>query len=418
MLLLIDIAHTAPVATCWVWYRVGARNEISGTTGLSHWVEHMLFKGTPRYPRGELDRIIPRNGGVFNAFTSADYTAYFATLPADRIGLAIDIEADRMVNAIFDLEEVERERTVIIAEREGSENDAEFWLNEAVMAAAYQVHPYRNEIIGWKSDLHAITRDELYTHYQSFYRPDNATLVIAGDVDLDTLLPQIEATFGAIAPGGPPPPVRLREPESQGERRVLVRRPGPASYVQIAYHATDCRHPDYAPLVVLDAVLSGAKPVGSAGTATHRSARLYRALVETEIAVYASSGFRAAIDPTLFEFSAMVNDGHSTDDVERGLLAEVTRVQDDGVSTEEITRIQKQLRAQIAYGAESVTSRAQQLGMWQVLDTHTRVASLYDQIAAVDAAAVQRVAQQYLTERRRTVGQFIPDGSAPETEGA
>src|SRR6185503_10505712 len=249
MLVLLREVHSAPVATCWLWYRVGSRNEGIGTTGISHWVEHMLFKGTPNIPKGEMDRLIARNGGTFNGFTSNDYTAYFETLPADRIELGLRIESDRMINSLFDPDEVASERTVIISEREGHENDPEWWLDEAMAAAAFQVHPYRNEVIGWKSDLLAITRDDLYNHYQTFYMPNNAVLVLVGDFETDAMIEQVDRHFAHLPVGPKLPPFRAAEPEQQGERRVVVRRPGPAEYVQIAYHAADCRHADFAPLV-------------------------------------------------------------------------------------------------------------------------------------------------------------------------
>lgn len=409
MLVLLREAHAAPVATCWVWYRVGARNEAAGKTGISHWVEHMLFKGTPRIPKGELDRLIPRNGGYFNGFTSNDFTAYYETLPADRIGLGLEIEADRMVNSLFEPAEVESERTVIISEREGHENDPEWWLSEAVMAAAFQLHPYRNEVIGWKSDLLTMTRDDLYQHYQTYYMPNNAVLVLAGDFDGDEVLRTVEGSFGQLPVGLPIPPVRLVEPEQQGERRVTVRRPGPAQYVDVVYHTPHCRSADFPALLVLDAVLSGAKGMGFGGGAqTNRSARIYRALVETELASYAGSMYRATIDPYLFELSATVNQGHSAPEVEAALIAEVERVQHDGVTEAEIAKAIKQARAQIAYSGESVTSQALLLGMWEMLDSHRRVETLLDEIAAVTAEDVRRVAQAHLTERQRTVGHFIP----------
>lgn len=409
MLVLLREAHSAPLATSWIWYRVGARNEAPGNTGISHWVEHMLFKGTPNIPGHDLDRLIARNGGTFNGFTSHDYTAYFETLPADRIDLGLRIEADRMINALFEDDEVESERTVILAEREGYENDAEWWLNEAVMAAAFQIHPYRNEVIGWRDDLLALTRDELYSHYQTFYRPNNAVLVLVGDFDADTILPRVEEYFGDLPVGPPMPPVRWHEPEQQGERRVVVRRPGPAQYVQIAYHAADCRNPDFATLLVLDAVLSGAKSMSfSGGAQTNRSARLYRALVEKRLASYATSSFRATRDPHLFEFHAMVQDGHTVDEIEQALVQEIIAIQQDGPRAEEMRKVIKQMRAQIAYSNESVTNQALMLGMWEVLDGYGRTERLLDEIAAVTADDVRSAAQRYLTERRRTVGHFVP----------
>src|SRR6266545_281746 len=229
MLVLTREVHSAPVATCCVWYRVGSRNETPGITGISHWVEHMLFKGTPQIPKGEMDRLIARNGGSFNGFTSQDYTAYFETLPADRIELGLQIESDRMVNSLFEPQEVESERTVIISEREGHENDPEWWLSEALLSAAFQEHPYRHEVIGWKSDLRAITREELYNHYQTYYMPNNAILVLVGDFETGALMQKVAQYFGDLPVGPRIPSFRAEEPEQQGERRVVVRRPGPAA---------------------------------------------------------------------------------------------------------------------------------------------------------------------------------------------
>jgi zinc protease len=409
MLVLTREVHSAPVASCCVWYRVGSRNETPGTTGISHWVEHMLFKGTPNIPKGEMDRLIARNGGTFNGFTSHDYTAYFETLPADRIELGLQIEADRMVNSLFDADEIESERSVIISEREGHENDPEWWLSEAMMAAAFQFHPYRNEVIGWKSDLRAITREELYAHYQTYYMPNNAVLVLVGDFATDTIMRQVEQHFAGLPTGPRLPAFRAEEPEQQGERRVTIRRPGPAEYVQISYHTPSNSHPDFPALVLLDAVLSGAKALGFGGGAqTNRSARIYRALVETQLAAYAGSSYRPARDPYLFDLDATVQEGHHADAIEAALLREVEKVQQDGVDASEMAKVVKQARALMAYSSESVTQQGLRLGMWEVLDSYRRLDTLIDSLSAVTAGDVQRVAQTYLTERNRTVGHFIP----------
>ncbi|HEU4323691.1 MAG TPA: pitrilysin family protein [Roseiflexaceae bacterium] len=416
MLVLLREVHAAPVASCCVWYRVGARNEVPGSTGISHWVEHMLFKGTPEIPKGEMDLLIARNGGTFNAFTSYDYTAYYETMPADRIELGLRIEADRMVNSLFEPEEVESERTVIISEREGSENEPELWLSEAMMAATYQYHSYRNPIIGWKTDLLAITRDDLYNHYQTYYMPNNAVLVVVGDFRSASMLELVEQHFAPLPTGPQIPTVRVIEPAQQGERRVTVRRPGAAEYVQISFHAPDCRHPDFAPLVILDGVLSGAKSMGfGGGTQTNRSARIYRALVETQLAAYAGSSFRPSLDPGLFDMEATVQSGHGAAEVEAALLREIEKVQQDGVAQSEIERVIKQTRAITAYSGETVTGQALQLGMWEMLDRYTRRATLLDELTAVTAEDVRRVAQTYLTEQNRTVGVFLPTQD-PEAE--
>ena len=180
---LIREMHHAPVASLWLWFRVGSRNEIPGITGISHWVEHMMFKGTPNMPKGEMDRLISREGGYNNAMTWIDWTTYYETLPAKRIDLALEIEADRMNNALFAPQEVKAERKVIISERQGAENEPGFRLAEAVQAAAFRVHPYHHMVIGDMCDLTTLTRDDLYNHYRRYYAPNNAILVLAGDVD-------------------------------------------------------------------------------------------------------------------------------------------------------------------------------------------------------------------------------------------
>ncbi|NCC31696.1 MAG: insulinase family protein, partial [Chloroflexia bacterium] len=364
----------------------------------------------PAVPRGELDRLIARNGGTFNGFTWVDYTAYYETLPSDRIELALRLEADRMVNALFEPDEVESERTVIIAELEGAANYPETWLDEAVKASAFTAHPYRHPVIGYKSDLLAMTRDELYTYYQTFYMPKNAVLVIVGDVDTDTILRQAETHFGSLPSGPSLPTVRAVEPEPQGERRVVIRRPGPAEYVQIGFLAPDCRHPDFAATVVLDAVLSGAKAPSfmGGGAPTNRSARIYQGLVETELAAAAWSSFMPTRDPYLFELSAIVSEAHSAEEVETALLHELVKIQQDGITPDELARVLKQMRAQIAYSLESVTNQALQIGMWEVLDSYQRGETLLEEITAVEAADVQRVAQTYLTSKRSVIGTFLP----------
>jgi zinc protease len=409
LLVLTKELHTAPIATCWVWYRVGSRNEPGGHTGISHWVEHMLFKGTPTIGRGELDRMVARNGGTFNGFTGVDYTAYYETLPADRIELALQIESDRMVNALFDPKEVERERTVILSELEGYANYPETWLDEAVRAAAFTAHPYHNPVIGYANDLHHMNRTDLYQHYQTFYMPNNAVLVLAGDFQTGGMLAQVERYFAHLPVGPALPKMHAVEPEPQGERRVVIRRPGPAHYVQIGFLATDCRGADFMPLTVLDAVLSGPGGLtGGGGGQTNRSARIYRALIETELASSASSYYRPSIDPHLFEFEATARENQPIETVEQALLHEIEKIQQDGISKDELAKVRKQVRAQFAYANETISNQAMALGMWEVLDSYQRVATLLDELNAVQVADVQRVAQTYLNKRRRTIGYFIP----------
>src|SRR5438045_3352512 len=242
--------HSAPVVSFWVWYRVGARNEHGGITGVSHWVEHMMFKGTSTLGKGQIMQEVAENGGTLNAFTSDDWTAYFETLPSDRLDLALRIEADRIANSRFDPEEVASERTVIISEREGSENEPDHLLDEEVSATAFKVHPYGSGVIGWKCDLRTMTRDDLYNHYKTYYAPNNATVVVVGDIDTEELVGKIGEAFGQYKTSHKLPEVRAIEPEQIGERRVVVEKPGSTAQIEIVYHTPSASHPDVYPLMV------------------------------------------------------------------------------------------------------------------------------------------------------------------------
>ncbi|HRO25361.1 MAG TPA: pitrilysin family protein, partial [Promineifilum sp.] len=198
---LLKEMHHAPVATFMVWYRVGSRNEIPGRTGISHWVEHMMFKGTPTFPGAAMERMISREGGFWNAFTWLDYTAYYETMPSDRIDLALQLEADRMINTMMSPEEVESERTVILSERSMYENQPNFLLDEELTAAAFRVHPYHHEVIGDAVDLRSMTREDLIAHYRRHYSPTNAIAVVVGDFNMAEMLSRIDELYGAI-PGG------------------------------------------------------------------------------------------------------------------------------------------------------------------------------------------------------------------------
>lgn len=403
--------HHAPVASFWVWYRVGSRNEHAGITGISHWVEHMLFKGTPTYPQGEFDKAVAREGGMFNGMTWIDFTTYFETLPSDRIDLALRVESDRMANAIFDRAETDLERTVIISERQGNENNPNFLLGEALQAAAFQAHSYHHSVVGWQCDLETMTRDQLYAHYRTFYAPNNAIVAVAGDCESDALLARINELFGAIPRGPALPPFTAQEPVQRGERRVTVEGPGTTAYLEIAFRAPDATDPDYHAMVVLDSILGGAKGMSLWGGGTaNRSSRLYKALVETELAADADCSMSSTIDPYLFSFSATVREGRAIQEVEAAMLAEIERVVAEPVSEAELAKAIKQTRAQFAYSSESVTDQGYWLGFSEVVADVSWFESFLDKLAAVTVADVQRVARARLQPKLRTVGWYIPAG--------
>ncbi len=410
--------HDAPVASFWTWYRVGSRNELPGRTGLSHWVEHMQFKGTPSLAKGQVFRDVSRVGGVLNAFTSHDWTVYFETVPADQLDISLRIEPDRMTNSLFDPAETESERTVILNERQGSENRPAYLLIEELYGAAYRAHPYRHMVLGYENDLRAISRDDLYGHYRRHYVPNNAVITAVGDFDAHDLLGRIEDAFGSIAAGPVPPPVLAREPAQLAERRVTLRRPSPTDYLYMAYHVPDATHPDTAALMVLDAVLSGAKGMGfGGGGAMGRSSRLYRALVASGLARSAGSDSGLSLDPGLLMFGVTGLPGGDTARVESILDAEIARLTHDLVPEDEFARTQKQLTAQFVYSASGVSSQSFWLGQMAMLGDHRRADTLIDELRAVTPADVQRVAQTYLVANQRTVGWLHPSESGAGSAG-
>lgn len=401
--LYLKEVHAAPVISFWVAYRVGSRNEPTGKTGISHWVEHMMFKGTERFPAGVLDREIDRSGGEWNAFTSTDYTMYYETLPADRIDLALEAERDRMTNARFDPDETESERTVIISERQGSENSPTFWLKEELRAAAFRVHGYHHMILGDMTDLQSLTRDDLYGHYRQHYTPQNAVIVCVGAFKADEMADKIEAVFGDVPPGKPVSSFMREEPPQQGERRVSVQRPGDTAVLSLAHRVPEATHADWFALEVLDSVLTGSN------SSDNKTTRLYRSLVKSSLAASVSGGLSESIDPYLYTINVTLNDGHTPDEAEAVVLDEIQQVQQNGISADELTRARKQARASFAYATESVTNQAYWLAQSAMLGDIQWFDTYLERLAAVTPDDVQRVAQTYLVPARRTVGCLLPD---------
>jgi zinc protease len=410
---IVKEIHSAPVASFWIYYRVGSRNERPGLTGISHWVEHMLFKGTERYPRGEFDKAVSRAGGMFNGLTSQDWTTYFETFPSDRIELALDVESDRMANSVFNAEEAESERTVIISEREGSENSYSYLLSEELQASAFRAHGYRHPIIGWKEDLLRMTRDELFAHYQSWYTPNNAVAVAVGDFDNQAMIAKINDYFGKIPAAAPPPRMTIGEPTQNAERRVMLQGSDPTAYFMQAFHAPAATHDDFFPLIVMDSVLSGAKGMGILGGGTNnRSNRLYKALIESQLAVDASSSFGPTIDTNLFTFAATLAPDVAHEQIEAVIWDEIGKVQSQGVTSNELKKAIKQTTAQFAYSSESVTSQAYWLGFSHVVASLEWLDSWQEKLSAVTSDDVQRVATQYFAPEKQTIGWYVPTGSS------
>jgi zinc protease len=410
--------HTAPLVSAWCWYKVGSKDERPGLTGVSHWVEHMNFKGTTNIPREKVKGIIEEFGGTWNGYTWIDQTTYLETATRDALDRMLFIEAERMANGLYLPEDCESERTVIISELQGGENDPEQLLDTEVTAAAFKAHAYRHPTIGWLADLQSMTRDDLYGYYRQYYVPNNATLVVVGDVDSDQVLELAARRFNDIQPGTLPPRTRTAEPAQLGERRVRVEKEGTASYLKLAYHAPAVTDPDFFPLLLLDAALTGAKGVNlwsSFRNPPQRSARLYRALVDGRLASSVFGALLPTEDPFLYTVSIATSDGVPLEVVEEAALRELDAVRREGITPAELEKARHQLRARLVFEADSVTNIAHQLGYFHTIADVGLYHRLWDSIAAVRLDDVARAAGR-LASANRTVGWFVPTPGASDPE--
>jgi zinc protease len=409
---MVQAIHTAPLVSVWCWYRVGSGDEMPGRTGVSHWVEHMNFKGTTHIPREEMKGIVERFGGMWNGYTWIDQTTYLETAGRGALDQMLFIEAERMAHGLYDRAECESERTVIISELQGSENDPDQLLDTEVTATAFRAHPYRHPTIGWLGDLQSMTRDDLYAHYRRFYVPNNATLVVVGDVDPDDVLRRSERHFAAIPPASDPERIRTNEPPQLGERRVLVEREGTTGYVKAVFHAPAVTDEDFVPMLVLDAILTGAKGVNLwssfRGAPPQRKARLYTALVERGLASMVSGAIMPTAQPFLYTVSLTAMEGVPLDVLEGAAFEEIERVRTDGVNVAELARAKRQLRARLVFENDSVTNIAHQLGYFETIAGPEFLPTLQRRIDAVTPEQVWMVARRRLGQLTRTVGWFRP----------
>jgi len=395
-----------PLSTFQIWYRIGSMDEPAGKTGISHFLEHMMFKGTHKYGPKEFSRIIQRNGGIGNAFITKDYTVYFQTLPSDRIGLSIEIESDRMINLTLDPDEVESERNVVKEERRlRYEDDPQSLLSEDLIAAAFKAHPYRWPIVGWMSDIAAITREDLYEHYRTFYSPDNAFIVVAGDVKAEDIMPEIKKAFGSIPSHGKKiPRIKTEEPPQSGERRIFLRKEAELPYILKAYHVpnflgADGLNKDSFALDVLSSILSSG-----------RSSRLYQSIVyEKRLALNAFAYYNGLYrDPFLFIFGGTAMPGRNIEEVERAIYEEIERIKIEPPSEREVQKAKNQVEAFFVFAQDSnhskalYTGRFEMLGSWRLMDKYL------EGIRNVTPEDVQAAAKKYLIDDNKTVGILIP----------
>jgi zinc protease len=403
--LIVKEDHRAPVVVSQIWYKVGASYEHIGITGVSHVLEHMMFKGTDKHPAGEFSRIIAANGGRENAFTGRDYTSYFQQLERSRLPIAFELEADRMRNLNMLQEEFTKERDVVIEERRLRTEDKPSALTyEKFMATAFQVNPYHNPIIGWMDDLQSLTLDDLNNWYQTWYSPNNATLVVAGDVDPQEVHKLAQKHFGRIPPSNLPEQKPRREPSQQGERRITVRAPAEVPVLIMGYKTPVLRTVDepwkaYA-LEVLANVLDGGD-----------SARISRELVRGRtIAASAGAGYDLiARHDSLLTLEGTPAQGKDIAGIEKALREQITRLQREPVSEAELSRIKAQVTAAKVYELDSVFYQAMQIGQLETVGLEWQEADRYvERINAITAEQVMAVAREYLTEENLTVAILDP----------
>ena len=392
--------HKAPVVTFQIWYKVGSRNEPVGKTGVSHLLEHMMFKGTKKYGPQQFSKTVQKNGGNDNAFTSKDYTAYFQNFASDRIDISLELESDRMVNLLVEPKEVLSEKNVVAEERRMRyEDDPQSAVHEELMAAAFKAHPYRWPVIGWMADIQSINRDDLYNYYRTYYAPNNATIVVVGDFDTDKLLKKIGGSFGTIPKGPAPLEHSLIEPSQRGERRVVVKKEAQLPYIAMAYHVPNFKDPDSYPLEVLSVILSGGK-----------SSRLYQSLVyKKQIALYAGGDYEGiSKDPHLFYFYASVATGKKVEEVESALYEEIEKLKNEPVTDREIEKAKNQLEASFVMSQDSVFYQGMLLGKYETVGDWRLKDKYLEGIRKVTKNDLQRVVKKYFTEDNRTVGILIP----------
>ena len=405
MRVIVQEDHRAPVMVSQVWYRAGSMDEFNGTTGVAHVLEHMMFKGTPNVPPGEFSKRIAAAGGRENAFTSRDHTAYFQQMQKDRLELAMQLEADRMANLVISDELFAKEIQVVMEERRlRTDDQPQSVVYERLMATAYQAHPYRRPIIGWMDDLQNMTGQDARDWYARWYAPNNATLVVAGDVKADEVIALAKRYFGALPARSLPSRKPQAEPAQVGEKRIVVKAPAQLPYLLMAWHAPTLKdwEQDTTPyaLQILAGVLSG-----------NDSARLQNSLVKTQqVAVNTSAGYdTVARGPGMFMIDATPAPGQSVAVLEKAIRKELQRIQRDGISEAELARVKAQVIAADVYQRDSLFYQAMQLGEYVTAGLPPEaLARRVDKLRSVTAKEVQAAAQQWLKDDQLSVAELDP----------
>jgi zinc protease len=394
--------HNIPSVALYTFFRVGSRNERPGLTGVSHFIEHMMFNGTPAIGPGEFDRRMEFHGGRNNAYTGDDMTAYTDWFPPAALEAMIAMEADRIQGLAFVPEVFESERGVIAsARRHGVDNDNDALLSETVRATAIMAHPYHWDVIGWMSDILSWRRDEVMAYYRTYYAPNNAILVIVGDIDPARTLTLIKKYYEPIKASPAPPPVSTVEPPQLGTKTVIMRKEAQAPSFLAVWHSPGVKDPDFLPLAIL------AKPLLEG-----ESSRLYRRLVREEaLAIDVGGGIAETIDPQLFSIVVKPRPGADLDKIDRVLEDELDKVRRDGITAREYDKALNIVRNDFYRGLQTVAGKANQIGATElVYGDFAKLFTMMDDYAAVTLDRIKEAAQKCFTTANKTVGKLIPEG--------
>lgn len=400
MKVLIHEDHSIPNVALYIFFKVGSRNERPGITGLSHFFEHMMFNGAKKYGPHMFDRAMENSGGSNNAYTSNDVTVYQDWFPSEMLELIFDLEGDRIRDLNFDPKMIDSERGVVASERRTSVDNNNFGvLNEQFQAAAFIAHPYHWPVIGWMSDIQAWTLQDLKTHFSMGYAPNNAVMVVAGNVTASKFLKLAEKYIGNIPRRDPPPALRTVEPEQMGERRIRVEKFAQTPIVMIGWHVPETANPDYYPLSILQVILLNGE-----------SSRLYRRLVDKDqLAIAVDGGMSQSFDPMLFSITAQPREGIEPEKVEAALYEELDRVRKDLVDEKELQKAKNTLLAQFYRSMKTISGQANTLGSYEVFfGDYKKLLEAPDLFEKVSRDDLKRVAQKYFGEKNRTVATLIP----------
>jgi zinc protease len=406
MKIIVEEDYSIPNVALYIFYRIGSRNERPGTTGLSHFFEHMMFNGAKKYGPKQFDQAMETAGGSSNAYTSRDVTVYQDWFPKSSLELIFDLEADRIANLSFDPEMIKSERGVVASERRSSVDSNNFGiLLEQLWATAYTAHPYQWPVVGWMADIEAWKTEDLRRHFEMGYSPSNATMVVSGDVKAEEIFKLAEKYIGPISSHLPPPTVTTREPEQSGERRLIVRKFAQLPLLMMGYHVPQANGPDYYSLQVFQTILFSGE-----------SSRMYQRIVDKDqLALYVNGNRNLSLDPTLFIISTQPKAGADPEVVERAIYEELDKVKAESVTDQELEKAKNILLADFYRQMKTIDGKADTIGRYEVFfGDYRKLFTAAEEYNKVTKEDVKRVAQKYFSDKNRTVATLAPEKQEAE----